>query len=434
MTTLDDRLPGRLSDLADHAPAGGPVAGLWAAGVRRRRARRTAALAGVVGVLVLVAGLTAVVHRPPDAAPAPAKVPVDQLHLPRTAYPPSPWAHGTDEVGAPGPLAFVSGAERRSTDGLTGSQETFEPFGVSAVDGSAVFLDLSGTTLEGVGGHALTLSPDGTKVGYTRYTSGHRVLGFAVYDTMTGATRMLTDPARPVIGAADLVDLRFSGDSRYLETAYARDGSADTGHASLVIWDVRTGALTVAEPPGHHWLPNLGSAPSGIVWSRGRKTSTYDPASGRTTSVEGDPGVVEASYGPDDEAFAAITKGETAQDPWRLLVGPGSDDLAGVSLDIDADQLLGWRDATHVVVRQLPTGEAAEVDLVSGTSSSLGLDVAGRQMELPSYAADLWANPLVDGSPAAHAGDPRLPWWLAGGAACLALVGAWLVRRRRVRV
>ena len=66
----------------------------------------------------------------------------EELHLPRTVYAPSPWAEGTDELGPPGPLAVLAGGERKVRDGLTGSRSYPSYYGVSAVDGSARFLDL----------------------------------------------------------------------------------------------------------------------------------------------------------------------------------------------------------------------------------------------------------------------------------------------------
>lgn len=423
--TLHDRLV----DLAEDAPPGAPAPDLWESGVRRQRRRRNVAIAGAALAVVLVAAVGTRLH--PDPRPEPADVPFGELHVPRVAYPPSPWADGTDDVGAPGPLAFVSMAERYQVEGVRGTSTAFRPFGVSAVDGSAVFLDLHGARLAALGSYALALSPDGMKVGYTRYGKGARAPGWAVYDTVTGETTVLGDPEQDPITRADTTDLSFSGDSRYLETVYSPTGSMESRTASLILWDVRTGEQVEAEPAGHYWLPNLGRGPSGTIWSRKSTTFTFRPGSGATTSVRTPFDVVEAGVAPDGRGRAFIAFGANDRANWRLFVGTGVDDLTPVPLDIDADDLLGWRDPDHVVVRQLPTGEAVEVDIATGRTTSLALDVTGRQMTLPSYAADLWANPLVDGERPPHVHDPRLPAWVAAGVGVVAALGGLVLWRRR---
>jgi len=428
MTTLHDRL----ADLADQAPVGGAAPDLWSRGVRRHRRRRAvgaaaALVVGLVGVTGVLAGLRS------DPAPQPAQVPFEQLHLPRTAYPPSPWAAGTDETGAPGRLAFVSVAERNQTRGVRETTQLFQPFGMSAVDGSSVFLDLPDTRTE-LGFYALTLSPDGTKVGYVRYAGRNRIKGWGVYDTITGRTTMLRDPDMARIRNEETSGLAFSGDSRYLETVYSLTGSKASRQKSLVLWDVRSGQPLEAEPAGHYWQPNLGSGPSGTVWSRHSTTFTFEPDTGATTSVDTPFRVVEASVAPDGRGRAFVAFGPTDRASRPLYVGTRANDLMRVLVGVDADDLLGWSDAEHVVVRQLRTGETVEVDITTGRATSLGLDVTGRQMVRPTYAADLWANPLVAGERPPDPHDPRLPAWIAAGvAAVVALAGFVARRRRRVR-
>ncbi|NYI47083.1 hypothetical protein BJ993_004163 [Nocardioides aromaticivorans] len=427
MSTLHDQL----ADLADAAPTGGPVPGLWQQGVRRQRRRRNARLGAVAAAVVVVAALAGLLRTTAPEEPEPVQVPFGELHLPRMVYPPDPWAESTT---TPGPLAAIGTASKFEPTGIRGHVESFAAFGVSAVDGSAVFLDLPWTGEDGFGPGGPVLSPDGTKVAWVRYTGGTEpvVNGFAVLDTMTGRARRLSDPDNPVIKGMDVSGLTFSGDSRYLEVSYSLTGSdADRAH-SLVLWDVATGARRVAEPAGRYWLPNMGSAPAGTVWSRGDRTFTFDPVTGRTTSERSGFKVVQASYGP-ERSFAAIAFGETDQADWRLFVGASPRDVRQVRLDMVPEQLLGWRDATHVVIRDLPTGRAVEVDLATLVSTDLRLDVSEDLFDLPSYAADLWANPLVDGVRPPDASDPRTPWWFAGpGIALLAAAAFVTWWRRRV--
>ncbi|HWJ11164.1 MAG TPA: hypothetical protein VNS46_17425 [Nocardioides sp.] len=431
MTTLHDQL----ADLADDAPAGGPLPGLWAQGVRRQRRRRTARLGAVAAAVVVLATLATVLRPTSAPDPEPVQVPFGELHLPRAVYPPDPWADGTDESGAPGPLAVVSTATRREAVGLRGTRQFRSAFGVSAVDGAAVFLDLEGGRNGLLSGTSLTLSPDGTKVGYVRSDDDGKAVGFGVYDTVSGKTVLLDDPAAPLITVwSD--SLEFSGDSRYLETSYAPEGSGGRRDHALVVWDVATGRPTVAEPAGRYWLPVMGRSPSGIVWARGSQILRFDPRTGDTTSVPTTFEAFQTSYGPGAQAFAAIAPGANAQEDWRLLVGSSPAEAREVSLGIHPDLLLGWRDADHVVVGQVPDRRAVEVDLATGRSTAVPLETTEREDDLVTYAADLWANPLVDGVRPPDARDPRTPWWIGGGLGLAALLAGGvlaLLRRRRAR-
>lgn len=434
MSTLHDLL----SDLADDAPAGRPDPGLWERGVRRRRRRQAARIGAVVAAVAVVAVLAAVVRLQPAAPPpAPVDVPFGQLHLPRAVHAPGPWAPGTDETGAPGPLAVVGLAQRNEATGLRGVRTAPAVFGVSAVDGTALYLDLRGAGSGPFYADALALSPDGTKVGYQRHDARRgepRVIGFGVYDTVTGRTTLLDDPDNPVIRGGVASELTFSGDSRHLETTYSLTGSEGARQDSLVVWDVATGEPTVAEPAGHYWMPIPGRAPSGVVWSRGGRTFTFDTATGRTTSVRSGFDVGQAVYGPDGRSFAAIDLAGADGTPWRLWAGPRPDALRQLDPGIDVDEILGWRDPRHLVVRQLPDGRAVELDIVTGRATGLGLSLDRDLDSVPRFAADLWANPLVDGVAPDRAGDPRRPWQVgAAGLLVVLLVAGGVLGRRRAR-
>ena len=281
----------------------------------------------------------------------------------------------------------------------------------------------------------LTLSPDGTKVGYNRY-DGSTLVGWAVYDTITGTTVVLEDPAQPEIRGTDVFEIEFSGDSRYLQTNYSRTGSDGSRDDQLVVWDAETGDAVPAEGAGHFWLPSLGSGPSGIVWSRGGRTFTFDPASGRRSTVEVPQEVIEWSSAPAGDASAYIAFGDKERDPWRLFSGDGRE----LDLDGDIDDLLGWRNQEVVVVATLPDHGIRYVNLRTGAvrTDRMAVEDDGDDFLMwPSYAADLWANDLVDGVHASDAEDPRLSvrelvGWLAAAGVIAVGVG-WLVRRRRVR-
>ena len=281
MTTLHDRLSD-LADRLDVAPQA-PGPDLWTLGRKQHRRRQAGAVLVGAAAVVLAVGLGALVGLPSstDRTTPPADVPFGQLHLPTTVYTPSKWAPGTDEDGPLGQLAAVAVGERAVPDGPARGSTDFAVFGVSAVDGSVRWLDVPWGT-GGFNGQ-LALSPDGTKVAVgvvDGVGDASALRGWAVYDTTTGMTLQLRDPEQKEIVGADQIDFQFSGDSRYLETIYSPTGSNGSRDDALVVWDVETGERIVAEGAGHYWHPSLGSAPTGIVWSRKGDTFTFDPATG----------------------------------------------------------------------------------------------------------------------------------------------------------
>jgi len=426
MNELD--LRDRLGALADRAPERLPADDLWARGRRRQQWQRVGTSVLVAAVLLALGAVAGLLHGT-ARTPNPADLPFRQLHLPITVHAPNEWSEGTARSGPPGRLAVVSLADRAERSGLTGKVTSLSAFGVSAADGSAHFLDLKGLRSQDLGGQCLVLSPDGTEVGYCRW-SGKKLLGWAVYDTVSGRTTMLADPDNAEIVGSDFSDLVFSGDSRYLETNYSRAGSDDSKDHDFVVWDVETGRPTTVEKAGHYYFPEIGSGPSGIVWSRHRATYRTDPASGTTTRVDTAPyEVIQASYGPGGRSLAMITFGPTKKAEWRVYAGGHR--VAGIE---NVMSIIGWRDTNHVVVVSTPsTNLASFVDVRTGKVTGT-VRLHANALMTPSYASDLWANALVPGKASPAAPDPRRDVVWAGvgvGAVVLGAVGLLVLRRRR---
>ena len=367
---------------------------------------------------------------------------LQELHLPVVVNAPGTWS---SEEGVRGPVAALGLATRTRTDGVFDDKQSLSVFAVSAVDGNASWIHLPGFSLERwgfVGG--FDVSPDGQWIGWVRPQQGARpgrvrVAGWAVMNTTTGQVRRLEDPDFPWVRGT-MADLEFSGDSRYLLTSYEtpdhRSVSRSHGH-QLVAWDVGDGAPTVIEEPGHYWLPNLGSAPTGVVWARGREVFRADPVTGDRTSFTVPQHVVTASWGPDNTSFAYIGRPSVgSRAPWRLYAGRTVAQARGREVDLPSDvqagELLGWRDATHVVVGHYRR-TVHVVDIVTGDVEAVDMAGYGDQVNAPYLAGALWQQPL--GTPVEPEGttDPRRPWRWGGAAVLVAAVGALLVRRTHSR-
>lgn len=388
-------------------------------------------------VVALVAAATALL-RTSETDPA-AAVPFEELHLPKAVNTPGTWS---DAEGPDGPLAALGIATRRAPEGLTGERQWLQLFGVSAVDGHATWVTLPGVD-EGERGlvDGFALSPDGRWIAWSRREEPRRpdqpgtLQGWAVMDTTTRKVRRFADAdAQPL--RETVLQLAFSGDSKYLLTSYETPDAPPTRGHRFVAWDVENGTPTVLEEPGRYWLPNIGSAPSGVVWSRGRTVHRVHPSTGRRSSHSLPQLVVEASWGPDDAAFAYIGRPPGGGDgPWRLYAGRSlaeSRDRA-LPIGVEPGQLLGWRDERHVVVGHFRR-TVHVVDVVTGDVVELAMAGQGEPVNVPLLAAALWQNPLTEPAEPTGTTDPRRPYYWGGGVLALALGGVVLVRRRqRVR-
>lgn len=424
----------RLASLADDAPRRLPADGLWRRGRRRHRVRQ--ALVGAAVVLATVGGVTALQGLPGENATAPVVQRDGEGHLPRHVYAPRD-PSATVDPRMVGPLAV-----------LDVHPFGVGSFGVSAEDGRAAFLDLP--QLRGAQPTAFTaLSPDGTKVAVSlareEASDGvpDQLTGWGVFDTVSGTYTELRDPRAPLIEGMDVFEIAFTGDSRHLLTNYSRTTPATDRSDELVAWDVETGERLVMEGKGHYWLPNLGSAPRGVVWARGDTVFRIIPGGWlrdqRTVHLQGT--VLGASWGPDDRAFAYLGTATVIPDdrepegtlaPTHLFVGPDSSHLRRVDLPMELRKILGWRDATHVVVAYDHQKYAVvDVQTLEVERGSITGDLNFFSTKL---ASDLWANSLVDGvrppDPDPFVLRPRLV--VAGGVVAI-LAGLLLWKRRRGR-
>lgn len=403
--------------------------------------RRVAyAAATVVALVTAVLVVAATQHSSKDSSRV--NVPVHDRHLPISVNAPGTWS---DAEGVQGPVAALGISTRTRPEGIFAEKESLALFAVSAVDGSASWIRPPGFSLNRwgfVGG--ITVSPDGQYIGWvrperhTRPTRGQlRLAGWSVMDTETGTIQQLTPDYPWVRGTVS--DLQFSGDSRYLLTSYETpDTPAGTSRThQFVAWDVANGTATVIEPPGRYWLPNLGAAPTGVVWARGRHVFRADPATGQRALVTMPRDVVAASWGPNDTSFAYIGRPSLkSKAPWQLYAGASlvraDNRVIDLPPDIHPSQLLGWRDATHVVVGHYRRSVHI-VDVITGEFEEIDLAGHGEQVNAPYLAGSLWQQPLVEPVEPEATTDPRRParW---GAVGVLAVAGAvLLVRRKRTR-
>lgn len=400
-------------------------------------------LAALAALLVVVA--------PPVPVHAEGAVPP---HLPTRVNAPGPWS--SDET-VDGPIAAIGIAMRRQPRGLTDDVERLAPFAVSATDGHSYWLRLPGFSTDDaglVGGVAL--APDGRHLGWVRLRPRAVAAepvpltdpfvdepedddlpapleGWSVLDTDTGKIRRLTPTGEGALPT--LSELAFSGDSRYLLTSHVPAGRPDDSVGIFTAWDVRTGRPSVLERPGRRWLPIIGSAPSGVVWARGSEVFRRETLAGPATTLRFPTDVWAASWAPEGSGFAYIAAPRKRGGDAVLHVGRDVAAARTTTVALHPDgplgRIVGWRDADHVVVDHYRR-DLDVVDVRDGSVRNIDLAGAGKQLNTPAFAADLWSARLQDPAERKGLHDPRSIWrW--GAAAGAVVLGVAVLRRIRVR-
>jgi hypothetical protein len=359
-----------------------------------------------------------------------------EARLPTVLNAPGSWLDDQDNVG---PVAAIGLASRTRPVGLFDERQTLSCFTTSALDGSLSWLALPGFNLDRSGfAGGVAVSPDGRWIGWVRTARGNTVLGWSVRETTTGRVRNLEvegyNRVRPTVA-----DLAFSGDSRFLLTSFETPDQpkhATRGH-QFVAWNVSDGTPTVLEEPGLYWLPQIGYADQGVVWSRSHEVFRADPETGRREVVTLPRTVLMASWAPGDAAFAYLgrddrKKGDAPADE-RLYVGvtpSGAKRVVDLPDTSPMGEFLVWRDSTHVVLGDYHHGVYV-VDITDGSYDTLDLTGAGEQINTPLLAIALWTKPLRPPVPQTGTSDPRRPWRWAGLVLFVVLLGAGIVLLRR---
>ncbi|WP_435741412.1 hypothetical protein [Nocardioides sp. SYSU DS0663] len=456
MSTLHDRLV----DLAGEAGAAvdgrGAVPGsaLWARGRRYARRRRALAVAAVVAV-VAGSGTLALAVAPDVTGDRPAPVspvPLDEAVLPDRLGDPPAWLLGTDEAGLPGRLSAIVGGERGT---WTGPERALA--GVSAADGSLVWLDLPADAVPGVSpGGFSQLSPDGRRVVFwtTGETGGlpasrdeEPVTGVAVWDAATGEVVRHDIPTEHGLHQHSLgwVDE---------ETVVLHYGHIVGGYD-----DIHRSSSSRGRPP-EVWVPGstperlqrwsssgwlAGAADGRLVvgggptdgsyrWTdtRGRRLTPWlqlEPMGSGSVAVSDDLGAVASLPGNRNPAPLAV--GDVAQ-----VAARGRSALRPVAGGERTSQMLGWLDESTVAAVRWRTrdGIAGPIDLVRHDVRSGSVE---RVTTFPAhtgggsdvhFAEELLTAPSVEPPEPQTRTDPRLLTG-AGLALVLAALGVLLWRR-----
>ena len=438
MSTLHDRL----ADLADDAPPGGPVPGLWDRGRRYQRQRRTGTLVIAAAVVLALVGLGSLDWWRARPEPMPAN---GTPALPQKIWAPSPWLPGTDDAGPLGQLAAVQYASRGS---WTGGRDGV--VGISATGGTYRFLDLPDAVYPPIA--PVALSPDGRHVAYwysgqTRlspHSDDGPVVGVAVYDTATGDVARHPVPSDHGLSAEDLAWV--DADRVVLGYLHWRGGDADPvndqsgagDYSGLLLWDPSSGRPPAPLPGARPEDRDVQYAGGGRVLVEPDGVAVLDADTGRRTSLQLRPvpmlmytmaldatgarvGWIGGNRNPNDIRSARVRSG--------ALTGAVVPDSAH-TFAVEA-----WLDDQHVAAvqrgRGMDTSVLRSVDLETGDRTDIvryPLGTYGRSTQL--------ATDLLDVPSVARPEPPRplSPRAVAGGAALVVLggIGALLMWRRRV--
>lgn len=412
-----------------------PPAELWQQGRRRVRRRRVAG-AGVLAVLVAVVALAGTwLPGLPSAHEAAPLGPGDGQRLPDRFFNPDAWLPGTESKGEIGPLVAVIGAERRSGPSTVKSGLV----GVSGTTGEYRMLDLPFyDPSPDRGGNAVALSPDGRYVAYWRAGSEPLKSGsLGVYDTVEGDEVAWTPPDdedHGFIGG----DLVWAAGRIWFSYEVFREEPTNDGSSTVVrgprAWEPFSGAVPVARTP----LDSLstGSADGAdLVVAEGRRL-TWFRAQGRATVRDSNLLLQEAvQVGPNGQVAGIVnpSAGDECCSEGPVAVGTihgGKVTFREVTSE-DFGEVLGWRDADHVVARKgrAPTDFVA-VDVRDGSVEVLSRPASHNYVPGTIVAGEAWSAPTYDAPEPDWPTDPRLTIAVGVGGALAALVGLILWRRR----
>ena len=436
----------RLDRLASDAPVVGPPTDLWRRGLRRRRRRSAAVLASAAAVLLVAAG-GGLVTGLPTARIAPQGDSVVPT-MPDRVTTPDPTGSDTSIRGEIGPLAVVLPANRKDRSGPSYA-------GVAAGSGRSRFEDLPAqarSTRAVPNRDEVALSPSGRWLafwGTSKIGSKSFADKVVIRDTVTGGneSRVLRD-------GEDLVPRLLSWVSddelavQFLTGNPQRPGAHRGVASGVSLLDARTGASKALSPRAT--LDVVAPAEGGFtsmsndrlsIW---QKTGAWQVASTLRVKVPGGgPPLDEHVLGPRGQTLAGLHSFTSTSSGRELLVGTvagGAEQVQMRAVPPDARRplqirdLLGWRDADHVLVSGT-RGADKGVFRVDVRDGSVVQVVSVTTDVLPSRP--LWANALWDHDPT----PPTRPQSggtargaLVGGAAAVLVAGVvsalWLWRRR----
>jgi hypothetical protein len=438
MTTLHDRL----ADLADHAPAGGPVPDLWERGERYHRRRRagTAVIVATAVVLMAVVAGVSWQRAAPVPVPAPARGPVG---LPDRMWTPSRWLPTAER---PGQLVAITPADRGTWAGARPGL-----VGVSASSGDYAFLDLPDADMESGG----ELAPDGRHVAYwlTGATTGTPlrrsgpVTGVAVIDTTTGEVsrhwiRTEHGLQPDFLVWADAETLVFSAGQIGGGDDDPGSGPSTSTFGAVIAWRLGEEPRRVpgVEPGSDLAGAGHGRILIGTVSDRaGREhllVDLADPGRARHVDVPRFAGAIEplhfVALGPVGTQVALVPGSRT---PHRVKAGsvenlaeiPGTESTLGVVDWTDRDTIVtlgiadGWERSGLYRV-SVTTGRSRKIVRLDADAGPGAWQFATDLLDAPSVAARRPPTPL----------DPRVTAGLSVSVVVAAL-GALVLWRRRVR-
>lgn len=418
----------------------------WARGrAWQRRRGVTAAVAGAAALVVLVVGIGAHQLASPDLAPAPAGSTEGAPRLPDRLYDAPGWLPSTADE-APGVLSAVVGGYRNA---LWGEGEP-ALVGVSSETGEYRFLDLPGraTGVEDPQTESVALSPDGRRIAYwvegepekpSLRVTDPVVVGVAVQDMASG------DVVRhewPTDHGLIVDEMLWAGDTLWLSHSQRTGAGATSGTDGL------TASWTLGDPEPQTWergrSPQLFDATGSdgvLVSVVGRRVTLTRPDEQQVLTLDAR-AEGWGALSPAGEQLALTLDpdgpGFTDSGPRLLAVADLTQDDATTTRrvgDVEAYQVVGWRDEEHVVALVPVEGGSSvawsSIDVVTGRSTPLVTPGSPHTIAADvEVAQDAWAGDVFAAPEPPSPLDPRLRWSLLVGVPLVALLGLLTWRRR----